>query len=103
MKDILNFFKVFKVREIIETILLAVTGYLLVDMFNVPTFLIHKYEISIISALIIITIFLILNKKIISLIKINVLNFLDLLLISSLISTLLYIFLADLFYIANLN
>ena len=92
MKDILNFFKVFKVREIIETILLAVIGYLLVDMFNIPTFLIHKYEISIISALIIITIFLILNKKIISLIKINVLNFLDLLLISSLISTLLYIF-----------
>ena len=92
MKDISKFFKIFKLREIIETILLIVIGYLLIDMFNVPTFLIEKYETSIIIALIIITIFLILNKKIISLIKINVFNYLDLILVSELISTTLYIF-----------
>ena len=92
MKDILEFLKIFKIREIIETILLIVISYLLIDMFNIPTFLIQKYEISIIIALTTIAIFLILNQKIISLIKINVLNYLDLLLISSLISTTLYIF-----------
>lgn len=92
MKDILEFLKIFKIREIIETILLIVISYLLIDMFNIPTFLIQKYEISIIIALTTIAIFLILNKKIISLIKINVLNYLDLLLISSLISTTLYNF-----------
>lgn len=92
MKDISKILKIFKLREIIETILLIVIGYLLIDMFNVPTFLIEKYETSIIIALIIITIFLILNKKIISLIKINVFNYLDLILVSELISTTLYIF-----------
>jgi uncharacterized protein (UPF0333 family) len=50
MKKNLTFLKIFKLREIIETILLIVIGYLLIDMFNVPTFLIEKYETSIITA-----------------------------------------------------
>ena len=86
------FFKIFKLREIIETILLIDIGYLLIDMFNIPTLLLEEYEINIIIALIIITIFLIANKKIISLVKINIFNYLDLILVSELISTTLYIF-----------
>ena len=69
MKDISNFLRIFKLQEIIESILLLIVGYLLIDMFNIPTFFIEKYEISIIIALMIITIFLILNKKIIKKIK----------------------------------
>ena len=92
MKKNLAFFKIFKLREIIETILLIDIGYLLIDMFNIPTLLLEKYEINIIIALIIITIFLIANKKIISLVKINIFNYLDLILVSELISTTLYIF-----------
>ena len=92
MKKNLAFFKIFKLREIIETILLIDIGYLLIDMFNIPTLLLEEYEINIIIALIIITIFLIANKKIISLVKINIFNYLDLILVSELISTTLYIF-----------
>lgn len=92
MKDISNFLRIFKLQEIIESILLLIVGYLLIDMFNIPTLFIEKYEISIIIALMIITIFLILNKKIINLVRVNVLNYLDLLLISSLIATTVYVF-----------
>ena len=103
LKDISNFLRIFKLQEIIESILLLIVGYLLIDMFNIPTFFIEKYEISIIIALMIITIFLILNKKIINLVRVNVLNYLDLLLISSLIATTVYVFLVNSFCIVVLN
>ncbi len=38
MREITNFLKIFKVREIIETVLLFIIAFLLIDMFNIPTF-----------------------------------------------------------------
>ena len=90
MKEILKFLKIFKFREIIETILIIITIYLVMDMFNVPTILLEKYGIYSIMILSIVIIFLISNKRILNLIKVNVFNYLDLMLLSGFISTTLY-------------
>lgn len=92
MEEILNFFKIFKLRDIIETTLIMIIIYLIIDMFNIPTLLLQKYGINIIMILIIFVILLIINKSVLSLIKVNVFNYLDLILLSSFISTTLYIF-----------
>lgn len=90
MKEILKFLKIFKFREIIETILIMITIYLVIDMFNIPTILLEKYGIYSIMILSIVIFFLISNKRILNLIKVNVFNYLDLMLLSGFISTTLY-------------
>lgn len=91
MKEILKFFKIFKPREIIETILIIITTYVLIDMFNIPT-LLEKYGIYSIIILSTSIIFFIINKRVLNLLRVNVYNYLDLILVSSLISTTLYMF-----------
>ena len=49
MEEILNFFKIFKLRDIIETTLIMIIIYLIIDMFNIPTLLLQKYGINIIK------------------------------------------------------
>ena len=90
MKEILKFFKIFKPREVIETILI-ITTYVLIDMFNIPT-LLEKYGIYSIIILSTSIIFFIINKRVLNLLRVNVYNYLDLILVSSLISTTLYMF-----------
>ena len=91
MKEILKFFKIFKPREVIETILIIITTYVLIDMFNIPT-LLEKYGIYSIIILSTSIIFFIINKRVLNLLRVNVYNYLDLILVSSLISTTLYMF-----------
>ena len=90
MKEVLKFFKIFKPREVIETILI-ITTYVLIDMFNIPT-LLEKYGIYSIIILSTSIIFFIINKRVLNLLRVNVYNYLDLILVSSLISTTLYMF-----------
>lgn len=90
MKEISNFFKIFKIREIIETTLLSLIIFLLIDTFNIPTFLLEKYEVCCIIALLVITLLFIINKKFINLIKVNVFNYLDLILLAGITSTTIY-------------
>ena len=91
MKEILKFFKMFKPREVIETILIIITTYVLIDMFNIPT-LLEKYGVYSIIILSTSIIFFIINKRVLNLLRVNVYNYLDLILVSSLISTTLYMF-----------
>ena len=91
MKEILKFFKIFKPREVIETILIIITTYVLIDMFNIPT-LLEKYGIYSIIILSTSIIFFIINKRVLNLLRVNVYNYLDIILVSSLISTTLYMF-----------
>ena len=91
MKEILKFFKIFKPREVIETILIIITTYVLIDMFNILT-LLEKYGIYSIIILSTSIIFFIINKRVLNLLRVNVYNYLDLILVSSLISTTLYMF-----------
>ena len=91
MKEILKFFKMFKPREVIETILIIITTYVLIDMFNILT-LLEKYGIYSMIILSTSIIFFIINKRVLNLLRVNVYNYLDLILVSSLISTTLYMF-----------
>ncbi len=90
MKERINFLKIFKVREIIETILLFIIVFLLIDMFNIPTFLLENYDIYCIIALIVVITFFIIDKKFLNLIKVNVFNYFDLILFAGFISTIIY-------------
>ena len=90
MKERINFLKIFKVREIIETILLFIIVFLLIDMFNIPTFLLENYDIYCIIALIVVITFFIIDKKFLNLIKVNVFNYFDLILFAGFISTTIY-------------
>lgn len=91
MKEKINFLKIFTSKEIIEAILLFIIAFLLIDMFNIPTFLLENYDIYCIIALIVVITFFIVNKKFLNLIKVNVFNYFDLILFASFISTILYI------------
>ena len=94
MKEISNYFKIFKIKEIIETTLLLLIIFLLIDMFNIPTFLLEKYDVCCIIALSVITLLFIINKQFLNLIRINVFNYLDLILLSGIISTTIYMILS---------
>ena len=63
MKEKINFLKIFTSREIIETILLFIIAFLLIDMFNIHTFLLENYDIYCIIALIVVITFFIKNKR----------------------------------------
>lgn len=91
MKERINFLKIFKVREIIETILLFIIAFLLIDMFNIPTFLLENFDIHCIIALIVVITFFIIDKKFFNLINVNVFNYFDLILFAGFISTTIYI------------
>ena len=90
MKETSNFFKIFKIRELIGTTLLFLIMFLLIDMFNIPTFLLEKYEACIIITLFVIALLYIINKKILNLIKVNVFNYLDLILFAGITATTIY-------------
>lgn len=90
MKERMNFLKIFKVRDIIETILLFIIVFLLIDMFNIPTFLLENYDIYCVIALIVVITFFIIDKKFLNLIKVNVFNYFDLILFAGFISTTIY-------------
>ena len=90
MKEAKSFFKIFKIQEIIETVLLYIVIFLLIDMFNIPTFLLENYDRYCITALIMIVTFFMINKKILSLIKFNIFNYFDLVLFAGFISIMLY-------------
>lgn len=91
MKEVSKFLKIFKLKEIIETILIMIIMYLLIDMFNIPTVL-EKYGIYSMAIFIVGIIFLVINKGFLNLFKANIYNYLDLILVSSLISTTIYMF-----------
>lgn len=91
MKEVSKFLKIFKPKEIIETILIMIIMYLLIDMFNIPT-LLEKYGIYSIAIFIVGIIFFVINKGFLNLFKANIYNYLDLILLSSLIATTIYMF-----------
>ena len=91
MDDIKKFIKIFGIREVIEKILLIVALFFILDMFNIPTFIVEKYKISGLILMILILLFILINKKIIKLLKVNVFNYLDFFLVALLISTTIYI------------
>lgn len=91
MKEVSKFLKIFKPKEIIEIILIMIIMYLLIDMFNIPT-LLEKYGIYSIAIFIVGIIFFVINKGFLNLFKANIYNYLDLILLSSLIATTIYMF-----------
>ena len=91
MNDIKKFIKMFSISEIIEKVLITLSFFAILDMFNIPTIIIEKYEIIGILLVILSMCFFIINKKIINLLRINVYNYFDLFLVTSLISTIIYI------------
>ena len=76
MKEVSKFLKIFKPKEIIETILTMIIMYLLIDMFNIPTVL-EKYGIYSMAIFIVGIIFLVINKGFLNLFKANIYNYLD--------------------------
>lgn len=94
MDDIKDFIKMFSIREIIEKIVLFLVFFFIFDIFNIPTFIIEKYKIAGLILIGLLFLFIIINKKIVRLLKVNVFNYIDLFLVASLMATIIYILFA---------
>lgn len=94
MDDIKKIIRIFSIREIIEKVLIILILFFILDIFNIPTFIVEKYKIAGLILIILILLFILINKRIIKLLKVNVLNYLDLFLVASLIATTMYIIFA---------
>lgn len=94
MNDIKGFIKMFRIREVIEKILLFLVVFFILDIFNIPTFIIEKYKIAGLILIGLLCLFIIINKKVVRLLKVNVFNYLDLFLVALLMATSFYILFA---------
>ncbi len=92
IEDITKFFKLYSIQKVLQISLISIGIFLIIDMLNIPTIVIEKYSIYGIGLFFTVSLFILINKKIINLFKINVINYIDLILVSSFISTLTYIF-----------
>lgn len=80
-----------EVKKIFESSCLIICVYLLIDMLNIPTIIFQKYNFYAMFFIIILGIFIVLNRGFINLIKINVKNYFDDMIVSSYIATLMYL------------
>lgn len=94
MREIKNFIKVFSIREVIEKIVLFLVMFFILDIFNIPTFIMEKYKIAGLILIGLLCLFIIINKKVVRLLKVNVFNYLDLFLVALLTATTIYILFA---------
>lgn len=86
-----EFIKTFNWKDILENTLLFFGFLIILDIFNVPTFIIN-YNKNLEMVLIITVVFyFIINNRIFKLLKINVINYIDLFLVSLFFSTVTYI------------
>ena len=86
-----EFIKTFNWKDILENTLLFFGFLIILDIFNVPTFIIN-YNKNLEMVLIITVVFyFIINNGIFKLLKINVINYIDLFLVSLFFSTVTYI------------
>lgn len=86
-----EFIKTFNWKDILENTLLFFGFLIILDIFNVPTFIIN-YNKNLEMVLIITVVFyFIINNEIFKLLKINVINYIDLFLVSLFFSTVAYI------------
>ena len=86
-----EFIKTFNWKDILENTLLFFGFLIILDIFNVPTFIIN-YNKNLEMVLIITVVFyFIINNEIFKLLKINVINYIDLFLVSLFFSTVTYI------------
>ena len=86
-----EFIKTFNLKDILENTLLFFGFLIVLDIFNVPTFIIN-YNKNLEMVLIITVVFyFIINNGIFKLLKINVINYIDLFLVSLFFSTVAYI------------
>lgn len=94
--NIKQFFKINKIRNIIEISLIFLAIFCVLDMFNVLTMLIENAFLVLIVSIIVL--YILINKKVLNLLRLNVFNYIDLILMSSIMSITTYIIFSLLFY-----
>lgn len=86
------------IKKIIESSCLIICLYILIDMLNIPTIILKKYNLYAIGLIFSLGIFILINRGFINLFKINVKNFIDECIVSNYIATLLYLVLSNLIF-----
>ena len=92
-----NIKKLVKIRSVLEICLIMLAVLCILDMFNLPTKLIEQYDLLGLFLVGVIVIFILINKKVINLLKLNVVNYIDSIFLSSIIAITLYIIFENLF------
>lgn len=92
-----NIKKLVKIRSVLEICLIMLAVLCILDMFNLPTKLIEQYDLLGLFLVVIIVIFILINKKVINLLKLNVVNYIDSIFLSSIIAITFYVIFEILF------
>ena len=92
-----NIKKLVKIRSVLEICLIMLAVLCILDMFNLPTKLIEQYDLLGLFLVGVIVIFILINKKVINLLKLNVVNYIDSIFLSSIIAITFYIIFEILF------
>lgn len=85
-----DFLKLYSIKIYIEMFLLILGTYFAIDMFNLPTVLLRKYSFYGIGLVIVVILFFVLNRKIYSLPKMSIWNYLDVIVLSTTFATFTY-------------
>ena len=92
-----NIKKLVKIRSVLVICLIMLAVLCILDMFNLPTKLIEQYDLLGLFLVVIIVIFILINKKVINLLKLNVVNYIDSIFLSSIIAITFYVIFEILF------
>lgn len=98
IENIKQFLKINKLRNIMEICLIILVIFCILDMFNIPTIIIEKYNAFGLILLSLIVVFILINKKILNLLRLNVFSYMDSILVSSIIATFVYLIFSLFFY-----
>ena len=96
-----EFIKTFNFKDILENTLVVFGFLIILDIFNIPTFIINYNKSLGILLTITIVLYFIITNEIFKLLKINVINYIDLFLVSLFFSTVLYILIIKIFMELN--
>lgn len=101
INNLKRFFYFYNKQNIIEICLIILGLLCIIDMFNIPTNFIQRYNVFSYMLIGIISIFILLNKKIFNLIKLNITNYIDLIFVSGTIAIFLYTMFSIFFSYSN--
>ena len=96
-----EFIKTFNFKDILENTLVLFGFLIILDIFNIPTFIINYNKSLGILLTITIVLYFIITNEIFKLLKINVINYIDLFLVSLFFSTVSYILIIKIFMELN--